>query len=146
MKGILRHFSSYRDDVRWFFPAIFFCKKLLLVVKSMHKKPLLPGSQWTKNWLKSQVRIKSPRRCIHHQVVSAPMCVHHKFPCISSHCSRSYETSLKRWQGQNEDDSNVCVSIRLPEQVRQTHSKRVKEVACHIFHYNFACMPSILIL
>jgi hypothetical protein len=40
---------------------------------------------------------------------------------------------------------SVCVSVCLNKS-RQTHSKRAKEVAFHVFCYNFACRPSILVL
>jgi hypothetical protein len=40
---------------------------------------------------------------------------------------------------------SVCASVH-PNKSRQTHSNRVKEVAFHIFRYNYAYRPSILIL
>jgi hypothetical protein len=40
---------------------------------------------------------------------------------------------------------SVCASIRSNKS-RQTHSNRAKEVAFHVFRYNFACRPLILIL
>jgi hypothetical protein len=43
--------------------------------------------------------------------------------------------------GEKEDDSSVrvCASDSLNKS-RQTHSYRVKEVAFHVFCYNFACI------
>jgi hypothetical protein len=35
---------------------------------------------------------------------------------------------------------SVCASVR-PNKSRQTHSNRAKEVAFHVFCYNFACRP-----
>jgi hypothetical protein len=40
---------------------------------------------------------------------------------------------------------SVCASVH-PNKSRQTHSKRVKEVAFYVFRYKFASRPSILIL
>jgi hypothetical protein len=62
-----------------------------------------------------------------------------RFLCVSSHGKKMTLAKMKTIP------LSVCASVR-PNMSHQTHSNRAKEVAFHVFRYNFACGPSILIL